>query len=43
LWVVDASCFVTTGRNHPTMTLQACAYWAAEHLIKDAKSGAAKI
>ena len=42
LWVVDASCFVTTGRNHPTMTLQACAYWAAEHLIKDAKGGALK-
>jgi choline dehydrogenase-like flavoprotein len=42
LWVVDASCFVTGGRNHPTMTLQALSYWAADHLIRDAKKGSVR-
>jgi choline dehydrogenase-like flavoprotein len=39
LYIVDGSSLVTGGRNHPTMTLQALAYRAAEHLIKAAKSG----
>ena len=43
LWIGDASPLITTGRNHPTMTLQALAYRTAEYLIKDAKSGAVKI
>jgi choline dehydrogenase-like flavoprotein len=39
LFVVDGSSFVTGGRNHPTMTISALAYRAAEHLVKAAKSG----
>jgi choline dehydrogenase-like flavoprotein len=39
LIVVDGSSFVTGGRNHPTMTIQALAFRAAEHLIADAKKG----
>ena len=39
LWIVDGSNLVTGGRNHPTMTIQALAYRAAEHLIKAAKTG----
>ena len=39
LFIVDGSNLVTGGRNHPTMTIQALAYRAAEHLIKAAKSG----
>ncbi|MSU65880.1 MAG: GMC family oxidoreductase [Opitutus sp.] len=39
LFVVDGSNFVTGGRNHPTMTIQALAFRAAEHLIKSAKNG----
>jgi choline dehydrogenase-like flavoprotein len=39
LFVVDGSNLVTGGRNHPTMTIQALAYRAAEHLIKAAKTG----
>ena len=39
LYIVDGSSLVTGGRNHPTMTLQALAYRAAEHLIKAAKNG----
>jgi choline dehydrogenase-like flavoprotein len=42
LYVVDGSCMVTGGRNHPTMTLQAMAYWAAEHLVKAAKTGSVR-
>jgi hypothetical protein len=30
---------VTGGRNHPTMTIQALAFRAADHLIQAAKSG----
>jgi choline dehydrogenase-like flavoprotein len=39
LFVVDGSNMVTGGRNHPTMTISALAYRAAEHLVKAAKSG----
>ena len=40
LFIVDGSNLVTGGRNHPTMTIQALAFRAAEHLIRSAKSGA---
>ena len=39
LFVVDGSNLVTGGRNHPTMTIQALAFRAAEHIIRDAKNG----
>ena len=39
LFIVDGSNLVTGGRNHPTMTIQALAFRAAENLIKAAKSG----
>lgn len=39
LFIVDGSSLVTCGRNHPTATIQALAYRAAEHMIRIAKSG----
>jgi choline dehydrogenase-like flavoprotein len=39
LFVVDGSNLVTGGRNHPTMTIQALAFRAAEHIIRAAKAG----
>ena len=39
LFVVDGSSFVTGGRNHPALTIEALAFRAADHLIKEAKSG----
>jgi choline dehydrogenase-like flavoprotein len=39
LFVVDGSSFVTGGRNHPTMTISALAFRAADHLVKAAKAG----
>ena len=39
LFIVDGSNLVTGGRNHPTMTIQALAFRAADHLIRAAKSG----
>jgi hypothetical protein len=36
---VDGSNLVTGGRNHPTMTIQALAFRAAENIIKAAKVG----
>ena len=39
LFIVDGSNLVTGGRNHPTMTIQALAFRAAEHLIQTAKKG----
>ncbi len=39
LFIVDGSVMVTGGRNHPTMTIQALAFRAAEHLIQQAKKG----
>ncbi len=43
LFVVDGSSFVTGGRNHPTMTISALAFRAAEHLVAAAKTGNVKI
>jgi choline dehydrogenase-like flavoprotein len=43
LFVVDGSSFVTGGRNHPTMTISALAFRAAEHLAAAAKTGNVKI
>ena len=39
LFVVDGSNLVTGGRNHPTLTIQALAFRAADHLIRAARSG----
>jgi choline dehydrogenase-like flavoprotein len=39
LFIVDGSSLVTGGRNHPTMTIQALAFRAADHLIRAAKNG----
>ncbi|HMD50368.1 MAG TPA: GMC family oxidoreductase [Bryobacteraceae bacterium] len=39
LFIVDGSSFVTGGRNHPTLTIEALAFRAAEHIVKNAKSG----
>lgn len=38
LFVIDGSNFVTGGRNHPTMTIQALAFRASEHIIRAAKN-----
>jgi len=43
LFIVDGSSLVTGGRNHPTMTIQALAFRAADNLIRAAKSGNLKI
>jgi hypothetical protein len=34
---------VTGGRNHPTMTIQALAFRAADHLIRAARTGDLKV
>jgi choline dehydrogenase-like flavoprotein len=39
LFIVDGSSFVTGGRNHPTMTIQALAFRAADHIIQNARKG----
>jgi choline dehydrogenase-like flavoprotein len=39
LYIVDGSNLVTGGRNHPTMTLQALAFRAAEHIVRMTKNG----
>jgi choline dehydrogenase-like flavoprotein len=39
LYIVDGSSLVTGGRNHPTMTIQALAYRAADHLVRAVKRG----
>src|SRR5579863_1810167 len=39
LFVVDGSNLITGGRNHPTLTIQALAFRAAEHIVRDAKNG----
>ena len=39
LFVVDGSNLVTGGRNHPTLTIQALAFRAADHLIRAARKG----
>ena len=40
LFIVDGSNFVTGGRNHHTLTIQALAFRASEHIIQSAKKGA---
>jgi len=40
LYIVDGSNLVTGGRNHPTLTIQALAFRASEHIIRTAKDGA---
>jgi choline dehydrogenase-like flavoprotein len=42
LFIVDGSNLVTGGRNHPTMTIQALAFRAAEHIVRAAKNGTLK-
>ena len=39
LFIVDGSNLVTGGRNHPTLTIQALAFRAAENIIRSAKEG----
>jgi choline dehydrogenase-like flavoprotein len=39
LFVVDGSNLVTGGRNHPTMTIQALAFRAADNIVRAAKAG----
>ena len=39
LFIVDGSVLVTGGRNHPTMTIQALAFRAADRIIDSAKKG----
>jgi hypothetical protein len=43
LFIVDGSNLVTGGRNHPTMTIQALAFRAADHLIRAARTGDLKV
>ena len=38
LFVCDGSSFVTSGRGQPTMTIQALAFRAADHIAKFARS-----
>ncbi len=39
LYIVDGSNLVTGGRNHPTMTIEALAFRASDHIIRNAKNG----
>jgi len=39
LFICDGSSFVTSGRGQPTMTIQALAFRAAEHIAKFARQG----
>jgi choline dehydrogenase-like flavoprotein len=39
LFIVDGSSFVTSGRGQPTMTIQALAFRAADHIAEFAKKG----
>jgi choline dehydrogenase-like flavoprotein len=42
LYIVDGSSFVTSGRNHPTCTIEALAFRAADNIVKAAKNGGLK-
>lgn len=42
LFVVDGSSFVTSARNHPTCTISALAFRAADNIIRTAKNGSIK-
>ena len=37
LFICDGSSFVTSGRGQPTMTIQALAFRAAEHIVASAR------
>ena len=37
LWVVDGSCFPTSGGYNPTLTILANAYRVADHFVAEAK------
>jgi choline dehydrogenase-like flavoprotein len=39
LFICDGSSFVTSGRGQPTMTIQALAFRAAEHMVRFARAG----
>ena len=39
LFIVDGSSFVTSGRGQPTLTIQALAFRAADHIAQFAKRG----
>jgi choline dehydrogenase-like flavoprotein len=39
LFIVDGSSFVTSGRNHPTCTIEALAYRAADNMARAARNG----
>jgi choline dehydrogenase-like flavoprotein len=39
LFIVDGSSFVTSGRGQPTMTIQALAFRAADHIAEFARKG----
>jgi choline dehydrogenase-like flavoprotein len=39
LFIVDGSSFVTSGRGQPTLTIQALAFRAAEHMARMARRG----
>jgi len=39
LFVCDGSSFVTSGRGQPTMTIQALAFRAADHIGRFARAG----
>jgi choline dehydrogenase-like flavoprotein len=39
LFVIDGSCFVTTGIANPSLTIQAIAVRASEYIVKQAKRG----
>jgi choline dehydrogenase-like flavoprotein len=39
LFIVDGSNLVTGGRNHPTLTIEALAFRASEHIVRAAKDG----
>jgi choline dehydrogenase-like flavoprotein len=40
LFICDGSSFVTSGRGQPTMTIQALAYRAADHITRFARAHA---
>jgi choline dehydrogenase-like flavoprotein len=42
LFIVDGSNLVTGGRNHPTLTIEALAFRAADNLVRTAKNGSLK-
>jgi len=42
LFICDGSSFVTSGRGQPTLTIQALAYRASDHISRMAKSGEIK-